>query len=103
MPCCVGYELVHNQPQEPALDRVQNQRRGRKYEVYLPALKFRTPDGDAKPAEIFRGVDASTLLRNLQSLMYLDGVVRHHGNPSSRASDLLTPPPPPLPRPPPPR
>jgi hypothetical protein len=80
MPYCVGYELVHNQPQEPALGRVQNQRRGRKYEVYLRALKFRTPDGEAKLAEIFRGVNAITVVRNLQSPMDLSVMVQQHGN-----------------------
>jgi hypothetical protein len=80
MPYCVGYKLVHNQPQEPALGRVQNQRRGRKYEVYLRALKFRTPDGEAKLAEIFRGVNAITVVRNLQSPMDLSVMVQQHGN-----------------------
>ena len=55
---------------------MQNQRRGRKYEVDLRALKFGTPDGEAKPAEIFRGVNAFTVVRNLQSPMDLGVVVQ---------------------------
>jgi hypothetical protein len=31
------------------------------------ALEFGTPDEEAKPAETFRGVNAITVVRNLQS------------------------------------
>jgi hypothetical protein len=48
--------------------------------VDLRALKFRTPDGEAKLAEIFRGVDAITVVRNLQSAIDLGVVVQQHGN-----------------------
>jgi hypothetical protein len=48
--------------------------------VDLCALKFRPTDGETKPAEIFRGVNAFTVVRNLQSPMDLGVVVQQHGN-----------------------
>jgi hypothetical protein len=46
----------------------------------LRTLKFRTPDGEAKLAEVVRGVNAVTVVRNLQSPMDLGVVVQQHGN-----------------------
>ena len=59
---------------------MQNQWRGRKYEVHLRALKFGTTDGEANLAKISRGVNAIVVVRNLQSPMDLGVVVQQHGN-----------------------
>ena len=56
--------------------------------MQLRALEFGTPDEEAKLAETFRGGNAITVVRNLQSPMHLAVVAQQHGEPYNYLSML---------------